>query len=204
MMRVSALAVAFSMLLVSCELVTTENRSIAMNVTNAQYQQKQSLHDFSAESLNGEKFDFSQLKGKRVLIVNTASECGYTPQYEGLQQLYETYGGEGFTVVGFPSNDFGKQEPGSNEEIREFCRKNFGVSFPMMAKTPVTGKDKHPIYHWLTSKAQNGRKSVEVQWNFNKFLIDEEGNWVAYYPSDVKPMDQRIVAFAKGGESVAD
>lgn len=167
-------------------------------------QESKSFYDFSTESLEGEVFDFSQLKGKRVLVVNTASECGYTPQYEELQELYEQYGGENFTIVGFPSNDFGKQEPGTNEEIQEFCRKNFGVSFPMMAKTPVTGEDKHPVYQWLTAKERNGRKELEVQWNFNKFLVDENGTWFAYFPSRVKPMDERIVSFAKGEKDLKE
>jgi glutathione peroxidase len=157
-----------------------------------------SLHDFNTQTLTGENFDFASLKGKRVLIVNTASECGYTPQYEQLQELYETYGGEDFTVVGFPSNDFGGQEPGSNEEIKAFCQKNFGVTFPMMAKTPVKGNDQHAIYSWLCNKDQNGVDNASVAWNFNKFLIDEKGHWVAYYPSNVGPLNERITNFAQG------
>lgn len=175
-----------------------------LSASASNVQQSKSFYDFSTESLDGEVFDFSQLKGKRVLVVNTASECGYTPQYEELQELYEQYGGENFTIVGFPSNDFGKQEPGTNEEIQEFCRKNFGVSFPMMAKTPVTGEDKHPVYQWLTAKERNGRKELEVQWNFNKFLVDENGTWFAYFPSRVKPMDERIVSFAKGEKDLKE
>jgi glutathione peroxidase len=156
------------------------------------------LHDYSAQTLQGEPFAMSELEGKRVLIVNTASECGFTPQYEGLQKLYEQHGGKDFTIIGFPSNDFGRQEPGSNEEIEAFCKKNFGVTFPMMAKTPVTGADKHPVYVWLTEKDQNGVADAKVSWNFNKFLIDENGNWIAHYPSQVKPMDKAIVSFARG------
>ncbi len=156
------------------------------------------LHDFTTTTLNGEEFNFSELKGKRVLIVNTASECGYTPQYEQLQQLYETYGGESFTIVAFPSNDFGGQEPGTDQEIAAFCEKNYGLSFPIMSKTPVTGKHKHEVYVWLTDKKRNGRKDVEVQWNFNKFLVDENGEWVAYFPSGVDPLDDRIIRFAEG------
>lgn len=169
-----------------------------LSMASIDQQSEQQFHDFSTETLNGGTFNFKDLSGKRVLIVNTASECGYTPQYEQLQELYDEYGGEDFTIIGFPSNDFGNQEPGSNEEIAAFCKKNFGVSFPMMAKTPVTGEDKHAVYQWLTDKERNGRKSVEVQWNFNKFLISAEGEWVAYYPSSTSPLDEKIIDFAAG------
>lgn len=158
----------------------------------------QDFHNFTTETLTGETFSFKSLKGKRVLVVNTASECGYTPQYEQLQELYENYGGEDFVVIGFPSNDFGGQEPGSNEEIKVFCEKNYGVSFPMMAKTPVKGEGQHPVYQWLTSKEMNGVADAEVSWNFNKFLIDEQGKWVAHYPSSVGPLDKKILDFAEG------
>ncbi len=177
------------------EATTTE--ATAENTTTGQ-QEHQTLHDFEAETLEGEPFDFADLKGKRVLIVNTASECGYTPQYEQLQTLYEKYGGENFTIVGFPANDFGKQEPGNNEEIKAFCEKNYGVSFPMMAKISVKGDDMHPVYRWLTQKERNGRKTIKVSWNFNKFLVDENGEWVAYFPSKVDPLDEMITDFASG------
>jgi len=167
-------------------------------LTMAQNGEMMTLHDFESQTLSGETFSFADLKGKRVLIVNTASECGYTPQYKQLQELYENYGGEDFEIVGFPSNDFGGQEPGSDKEIAEFCQKNFGVEFPMMSKSSVTGDDKHPVYEWLTDEERNGRKTVSVQWNFNKFLVDEKGNWVAFYPSGVSPLDERIMNFAEG------
>lgn len=157
-----------------------------------------SIHQFKAQTLEGEAFDFSALKGKRVLIVNTASECGYTPQYKQLQELYDEFGGDDFTIIGFPSNDFGGQEPGSNAEIKEFCEKNFGVSFPMMAKTPVKGSERHEIYAWLCEKSENGVSDASVSWNFNKFLIDEKGHWVAHHPSNVSPLSDRIIAFAEG------
>lgn len=176
---------------------TAAIHSESNNIENSQTEMK-TLHDFTAKTLAGEDFDFSTLKGKRVLIVNTASECGYTPQYKQLQELYETYGGEDFIIIGFPSNDFGGQEPGSNEEIAAFCEKNFGVTFPMMDKIPVKGKDQHPVYAWLTQKEQNGVDDAKVRWNFNKFLIDENGHWVAYHPSGTDPLDEEIVAFAKG------
>lgn len=173
-------------------------RPMAAQPDNPKATEMKTLYDFSAQTLNGEEFDFTSLKGKRVLIVNTASECGHTPQYKQLQDLYDSYADSGFVVIGFPSNDFGGQEPGSAKEIATFCEKNYGVSFPLMAKTSVKGEGQNPVYQWLTDKERNGRKDVEVIWNFNKFLIDEEGHWLAYYPSDVEPMDERIVEFAKG------
>ena len=112
--------------------------------------------------------------------------------------MQDEFGGEKFTVIGFPSNDFGSQEPGSNAEIASFCEKNFGVTFPMMDKTPVKGERQHAVYAWLTQKSMNGVSDAEVKWNFNKFLIDENGKWVAYYPSGTSPLDEKIVAFAEG------
>lgn len=182
----------FTTLIASIAILVFSNFTSTNSVT------MKTLHNFSSETLYGESFDFSQLKGKRVMIVNTASECGYTPQYEQLQKLYETYKDQNFTIIGFPSNDFGAQEPGDNKKIAEFCKKNFGVSFPMMAKTPVKGEGQHPIYTWLTQKDENGKADNEVKWNFNKFLIDEDGDWVAYYPSGTSPLDEEIVAFAQG------
>lgn len=161
-------------------------------------QKMKTFYDFTVTTLDGQVFDFSQLKGKRILIVNTASECGYTPQYAQLQELYDTYSGNDFIIIGFPSNDFGGQEPGSNEEIATFCQKNYGVTFPMMDKIIVKGDRMHPVYRWLTQKSQNGVSDAEVRWNFNKFLIDANGNWVACYPSKTEPLDEVIVAFAKG------
>jgi len=155
------------------------------------------FHSLQARTLSGETFSFEELKGKRVLIVNTASQCGYTPQYEGLQKLYQAYGEDNFTIIGFPSNTF-FQERGDEEKIADFCQKNYGVTFPIMEKVKVKGGGKHPVYQWLTSKDSNGVASASVSWNFNKFLIDEKGHWVAHYGSNVKPQDERIVAFAKG------
>ncbi len=189
--------------LLSCQEVSTNVEIAAAEgevvevETNSDMQMK-TLYDFKSKTLEGGDFDFSALKGKRVLIVNTASECGYTPQYKQLQELQDEFGGDNFTVIGFPSNDFGSQEPGSNKEIAAFCEKNFGVTFPMMDKTPVKGEGQHPLYAWLTQKSQNGVSDAEVKWNFNKFLIDENGVWVAYYPSGTSPLDDKIVAFAEG------
>jgi glutathione peroxidase len=136
------------------------------------------FYDFTVETINGEQFNLSSLKGKKVMVVNTASKCGLTPQYETLEAMYKQYGGDKFVIIGFPANNFFSQEPGSNEDIAEFCQKNYGVSFPMMAKISVKGKDIHPLYQWLTQKSMNGVEDAEVSWNFQKFLIDENGKWV--------------------------
>jgi glutathione peroxidase len=141
------------------------------------------LYDFKVNQINGESFDLSQLKGKKVLVVNTASECGLTPQYEQLQALFEETSRDQFMIVGFPANDFGAQEPGSNDEVAGFCQKNYGVTFPMMSKISVKGKEQHPLYTWLLEESKSKGGAEEVAWNFHKFLIDEEGNFV----KDVHP-----------------
>ena len=136
---------------------------------------KESIHQFKVTDLYGEIFDFSSLKGKKIMVVNTASECGLTYQYEQLQEVYEKYKNQNFVIIGFPANNFGAQEPGSDEEIATFCKKNYGVSFPMMSKISVQGKDQHEVYQFLTQKSKNGLEDSEVVWNFQKYLIDENG-----------------------------
>jgi len=149
--------------------------------------------DHTVEALTGEPVDLSSFRGHPMLIVNTASKCGYTPQYEGLQKLWEKYGEGGLVVIGFPSNDFGNQEPGTAEEIGAFCRLNYGVTFPMMAKVHTKGPDQAPVYRALT--AESGQKfEGEVRWNFTKFLIDQDGRVVARFESAVDPMDERITS----------
>lgn len=154
-----------------------------------------SFYDYSVKDINGNDFPFSQLKGKKVMIVNTASKCGYTPQYADLQKIYDEYGGDDFVIIGFPANNFAKQEPGSNESIKDFCERNYGVSFPMMSKISVKGNDIAPIYQWLTSKEKNGKMDSEVDWNFQKYLIDEKGQLVSVFKSKVKPDSEEIIAF---------
>lgn len=151
------------------------------------------FYDFKVKTLEGYNFDLASLKGKKVLVVNTASKCGFTLQYEDLQALYKKYGGDDFVIIGFPANNFLKQEPGTNEEIREFCTKNYGVSFPMMAKISVKGEDIHPLYVWLTSKDKNGVMDTAVKWNFQKYLIDENGKLVDVAYSKEKPTSDRII-----------
>lgn len=157
------------------------------------YSFSQTIYDFKVESLTGESFDFASLKGKKIMIVNTASECGYTPQYADLEKLYEQYKDKGFVVVGFPANNFGEQEPGSNKEIAAFCQKNYGVKFPMMAKISVKGDDMHELYKFLTQKEKNGVTDSEVKWNFQKYLIDENGKLVKHLGSRINPMSEEVI-----------
>lgn len=154
------------------------------------------FYKFSFTTIDGEKYDFSSLKGKYVLIVNTASKCGYTPQFEELEKLSKEFG-DRLVVLGFPSNDFGGQDPGSNSEIKEFCQLNYGVSFTMMEKSKVKGDDKNSVYKWLTNKTQNGVNDKEPSWNFCKYLIDDKGKLISFFPSKVKPYDEQITGYLK-------
>ena len=159
---------------------------------------KMSIHEFKVENINGEEFDFSSLIGKKIMVVNTASKCGLTPQYEKLEALYQKYKNDNFIIIGFPSNDFMGQEPGSNEEIIAFCKKNYGVSFPMMSKVKVKGNDKCDIYSFLTSKSQNGLEDNKVQWNFQKYLLDENGFLVKVLSPRTLPDDPQISSWIEG------
>jgi glutathione peroxidase len=174
---------------------TPENKAIQPEkaTNNNPMTQTSSIHAFKVTALDGTTIDFSAFKGKKILVVNTASECGYTPQYKDLQALYTAYGNK-LVIVGFPANNFGSQEPGSNDEIKTFCTKNYGVSFPMAAKISVKGSDMAPIYQWLTQKSQNGVLDSEVSWNFNKYLLDENGQLIKHFESRVKPMSEEIVS----------
>ena len=163
-----------------------------------QAMQQEDIYQFKVEDLYGQPFDFSTLKGKKLMIVNTASECGLTPQYEQLQTLYETYKDEGLVIVGFPANNFGGQEPGSDEEIAAFCEQNYGVSFPMMSKISVKGEDMHPIYQFLTDGSRNRLKDSEVQWNFQKYLLDEKGQLVEVIDPKTLPTDPKVIAWITG------
>jgi glutathione peroxidase len=157
-----------------------------------------SFHNFTVETLEGEEFKFDTLKGKKVLIVNVASKCGFTRQYKQLQKVYEKYGGDDFTIIGFPANNFLDQEPGTAEEIRAFCTEKYGVTFPLMAKISVKGDDMHPVYQWLTQKDQNGVLDSKVKWNFQKYLIDENGRLVATFQPKVKPDSEEIIMWIEG------
>jgi glutathione peroxidase len=154
-----------------------------------------SFYDFKVEAIDGSEYSFANLKGKKVLVVNTASKCGHTPQYADLETLYKKYGGDKFVIIGFPANDFLRQEPGSNKEIETFCTRNYGVTFPMMAKISVKGDSMHPLYTWLTKKQYNGFADSNVKWNFQKYLIDENGKLVKVIPPKTNPLDNEIVSW---------
>lgn len=154
--------------------------------------QTASIFDFTVKTIDGEDFPLSELKGKKVLIVNTASKCGLTPQYEELEKLYQKYKDKNFIIIGFPANNFLKQEPGTNAEIKEFCRVNYGVSFPMMSKISVKGKDIHPLYEWLTQKAKNTVMDSDVQWNFQKYMISETGTLIGMVEPKKAPFCKEI------------
>lgn len=176
--------------LVSC------NNQKKVNTTQTK---KQNIYQFKVKTLNNETFDFTTLKGKKILIVNTASKCGLTPQYKDLQILYEKYNQNNFTIIGFPTNNFLWQEPGSNKDIEQFCTLNYGVTFPMMSKISVKGKDIHPVYKFLTQQAKNGLKDSKVSWNFQKYLINENGILEKVISPKTSPLADEITNWIKGG-----
>jgi len=154
--------------------------------------QTNNFYDFTVKDIDGNDFSFNQLKGKKVMIVNVASKCGYTPQYEQLEDVYEKYKDTDFVIIAFPANNFLKQEPGTDDEIKQFCNINYGVTFPVMSKISVKGKDIHAVYQWLTSKKLNGVKDSSVKWNFQKYLISRDGILVEVIKPKTKPDDQKI------------
>jgi glutathione peroxidase len=169
--------------------------AFAMVLASSASEKKESIHQFKVKDIEGNTFDFALLKGKKIMVVNTASKCGLTPQYEKLEALYDKYKNKNFVIIGFPSNDFMGQEPGTNEEIAAFCKKNYGVSFPMMDKVTVKGKGMHPVYQFLTKKERNGLEDNEVQWNFQKYLIDENGQLVKVIAPRTQPDDASIISW---------
>ncbi len=156
----------------------------------------ETIYHFKVPSLDGGTIDFSKFKGKKILVVNTASKCGYTPQYSELEKLYTEHSDK-LVIVGFPANNFGAQEPGSNNDIKEFCTKNYGVTFPMAAKVSVKGDDIAPIYKWLTQKSENGVMDANIKWNFTKFLLDENGVLITKFNSKVTPLSEEILSYLK-------
>lgn len=180
-------------LLFSCHNKAQTNSNTSTPVTMT----KQSIHQFKVTDLSGNTFDFATLKGKKVLVVNTASKCGLTPQYKDLETLYKTYKDKGLVIVGFPANNFASQEPGTNQEIAQFCQLNYGVSFPMMSKVSVKGQDMCEVYRFLTQKSKNGLQDSEVEWNFQKFLINEKGELVKVVAPRINPLDDQIVNWVK-------
>jgi glutathione peroxidase len=155
--------------------------------------QEKTIHNFKAKTIGSKEFDFSILKGKKVLIVNIATKCSLAPQLKKLQELYEEYGGDDFEIIGFPCNDFGKQEPGDNEAIYDVCTKKYAITFPLMEKIRIKGENPHPIYKWLTSNKENGTLEAKVTWNYQKFLIDEDGKVVDSLSPISSPISNRIM-----------
>jgi glutathione peroxidase len=194
-MKLAALTCCIA-LLFSCQ--NKAQTAVATNTNSTETMTKKSIHQFKVTNLSGATFDFATLKGKKILVVNTASKCGYTRQYEQLEAIYKKYKGENFVIVGFPANNFGSQEPGTNAEIATFCQANYGVTFPMMSKISVKGSDMNEVYQFLTQKAKNGLKDSNVEWNFQKYLLNEKGELEQVYLSGINPTDAKIVNWIKG------
>jgi glutathione peroxidase len=153
-----------------------------------------SVYDFTLKAIDGKPVPLSSFKGQVMLMVNVASQCGYTPQYEGLEKLYETYKNQGFVITGFPANNFGGQEPGTDAEIQTFCKSKYSVTFPMFSKISVKGSDQAPLYQFLTAKSTNPKAGGEIQWNFTKFLIDRNGNIVQRFEPAVEPLSKELTS----------
>jgi glutathione peroxidase len=186
------------MLLFSCQnQAQTRTTTTTKTTQKATPMSAATIYQFKVTDLYGKEFDFASLKGKKVLIVNTASKCGLTPQYKDLETIYKQYKDKGFTIVGFPANNFASQEPGTNEEIAAFCERNYGVSFPMMDKVSVKGDDMAPIYQFLTQKSKNGLQDSDVEWNFQKYLINEKGQLEKVISPKTLPTDAEIVNWIK-------
>jgi glutathione peroxidase len=192
MKRIFILLLSAGAFLQSCK---NQKNDISQTKTSEKKMNK-TIFDYKVESLEGKEINFADFKGKKILIVNTASECGFTPQYADLEELSKKYANN-LVVVGFPANNFGGQEPGSNAEIGSFCEKNFGVTFPMAAKVSVKGNDIAPIFQFLTVKDLNGVKNTAILWNFTKFLVDENGNLIDSFISTTKPTSESITKYLK-------
>lgn len=192
MKKILILLLSAGALLQSCK---NQKNDVSQTKT-ADQQMSKTIYDYKVESLDGQEINFADFKGKKILVVNTASECGFTPQYADLEKLSKEYA-DNLVIVGFPANNFGGQEPGSNTEIGAFCEKNFGVTFPMAAKVSVKGDDTAPIFKFLTEKDLNGVKNTGILWNFTKFLIDENGHLIDTFISTTKPTSESITKYLK-------
>ena len=193
-MKLKLITVALIYGLLSCKQSENSVAQAAISATQSETPMaKETIYQFKVEDLEGNTFDFSSLKGKKILIVNTASKCGLTPQYKDLEALYQKFKDKNFVIVGFPANNFGQQEPGTNAEIATFCQKNYGVSFPMMAKVSVKGSDMCAVYQFLTQQSRNGLQDSRVEWNFQKYLIGADGHLEQVISPQVSPLDAKIV-----------
>jgi glutathione peroxidase len=180
-----------------CGNVSQAQSKKANKIKSENLMSKENIYQFKVEDLSGNAFDFATLKGKKIMIVNTASKCGLTPQYKDLEAIYKEYQDKGFVIVGFPANNFASQEPGTNEEIASFCQQNYGVSFPMMDKVSVKGDDMCALYQFLTQKSKNGLQDSEVAWNFQKYLINENGELEKVIAPKTLPTDPEVIAWIK-------
>lgn len=180
------------LLTIACKNNAQEKKE-ATNLNQTIMQPKTSIYTIAINNLNGDPINLADYKGKKILFVNVASECGFTPQYKDLQELHKTYG-EKLVVIGLPCNQFGEQEPGNASEIQDFCSKNYGVEFLITEKIDVKGANQHPLYAWLTNKDLNGSKSSTVKWNFQKYLVDEQGNFIDFYYSITNPLATEITS----------
>lgn len=179
----------FGLTVIGCKQQENLNKKLEVNND----MEKQSIHQFTVQDIEGNDFNFASLAGKKVMVVNTASKCGLTPQYKQLEEVYQQYKNDNFIIIGFPANNFMSQEPGTNEEIATFCERNYGVSFPMMSKISVSGKDMHEVYQFLTQKTKNGVADSEVEWNFQKYLLNEEGELEMVISPRTLPNDEKIL-----------
>ncbi|MCL9805734.1 glutathione peroxidase [Flavobacterium amniphilum] len=193
------IVVILSMILaIGCQGQEKKNKNTTdKKTTKKEIMAANTIYQFKVKDISGNDFDLASLKGKKVMIVNTASECGLTPQYEQLQELYTEFKDDNFTIIGFPANNFGAQEPGSNEQIATFCQRNYGVTFPMMEKISVKGDDTHALYQFLTHKDQNGLEDNEVKWNFQKYLINEDGTLAKVIGPETLPIDETVIKWIK-------
>jgi len=181
----------------ACQQNQAQQKTVKKSADKNKVMAKENIYQFKVKDLEGNDFDFASLKGKKILVVNTASKCGLTPQYKDLQAIYDHYKDKNFVIVGFPANNFASQEPGTNEEIGAFCQKNYGVTFPMMEKISVKGDDMNEVYKFLTQKSKNGLQDSEVEWNFQKYLINEQGELVKVVSPKTLPTDPEIVNWLK-------
>jgi len=186
------LLILFAFIALGCNTANNKGTSNEETLTVEDMLMEKSFYDFKINDIDGNEIDFSQYKGTKVLVVNVASKCGYTPQYAELQELNEKYGDK-VAILGFPANNFGGQEPGTVEDIKQFCTENYGVTFQMFDKVSVKGADKHPLFRWLSDKDMNGWNDKEPTWNFCKYLIDEKGELKKFFPSSVEPLDEEII-----------
>ncbi len=180
------------------ETTAATTAAVITKTTTENTMEKGTIHQFTVKDISGKDFKLADLKGKKVMIVNTASKCGLTPQYDQLQDVYETFKDKNFTIVGFPANNFGAQEPGSDQQIATFCKVNYGVTFPMMSKISVKGSDMHEVYQFLTQKSKNGLQDSDVAWNFQKYLVNEKGELEKVISPQTLPNDEAVISWIEG------